>query len=582
MIERIKTNSVNSKNSLGQAGKNTPNQPQFKGGPLDLAVSAIQLCEANPMLNVAVLDLSTAIIPRTVVESETNPYAGFEAFRRESSGLIINCMIPGLIVAGIAKGLQKGIMGGDTKMADCWANEETINMVKGFWDKSKGINKRAKIEDTISRVLYNIEGIDGVAKNGKLSIVDFNAKKHIFSKRYKFDESIKLIADEVEKLSQEKPKGFFARLKYNKESKNNIKKAYENIVKQTHVSENIKIKGLLDEHGRPKTRDLSQGVKDIVQSFPRLLDELSSGKYSSSGDFAKRASKLVTSKSLLGLGLVIPLALSAQPFNRWLTEKMSGQKGAPIYKDFGQTQTKEKTTSEKAALFRQKIISASMMIGVALLSIGKKPDMKMAKGISQFKGIFPTMDQARIVSTATFVSRMMASEDKNDLREATVRDIATFSAFYFLGDYVAKGIATALQKTKKCKEKGIVLINELKELPKDANILKKFAHWAKGTALKTSDEVFGKTAEATKYAKKMRSVCQLGNLAFSLVALGLLIPRMNRKKTYKEREKELKEMGVDKNTIDKYYPAFAMNFAANSNKKVYNAFFTANPDKLIA
>lgn len=559
MIERIKTNSVNSKSSLGQAGKNTPNQPQFKGGPLDLAVSAIQLCEANPMINVAVLDLSTAIIPRTVVESETNPYAGFEAFRRESSGLIINCMVPGLIVAGVAKALEKPIMGGSTKMAGCWANEETINMVKDFWGKSKGINKRAKIENTIRKVLYNIEGIDGAAENGKLSVVKFDAKKNLFSKRYDFEESIKLIADEVEKLSQEKPKGLSARWKAGKASKNNIKNAYENIVKKTFVSENIKIKGLLDANGKPVTGYFGQGVKDIVQSFPKILHELSSGKYTNSADFAQRAGRLVTEKSLLGLGLVIPLALSAQPFNRWVTEKMSGKKGAPIYKDFGQTQTREQTSKEKAALFGQKIISSGLMIGVALLSMVK--NRVSVKNITQFKGIFPSMDQARIVSTATFVSRIMASEDKNDLREATVRDIATFSAFYFLGDYVAKGIATGLQKTKKCKEKGIVLINELKQLPEGANILKKFAHWAKDTALKSSDELMD------GLPKKMRSICQLGNLAFSLVALGLLIPRMNRKKTYKEREKELKEMGVDKQTIDKYYPAFAMNFAANSNKK---------------
>lgn len=564
MIERIKTNSVNSRSSLGQAGNNTPQQPQFKGGPLDLAVSAIQLCEANPMLNVAVLDLSTAIIPRTVVETETNPYAGFEAFRRESSGLIINCMIPGLIVAGVAKALEKPIMGGSTKMAGCWANEETIKMVKQFWDESKGANNREKIEDTIRKVVYSIEGIDGGVKDGKLSVVDFSAKGD-------FDASIKSIADEAEKLSQEKPKGLFARWKAYRASKDSLKAACEGIVNQTFVSENIKIKGLLDAKGKPVEGYFGQSVKDIVQSFPKILHELSSGKYTNSADFVKRASRLVTGKSLLGLGLVIPLALSAQPFNRWVTEKMSGQKGAPIYKDFGKTQTREQTPSEKASFFGQKLLSSGLMIGVAMLSMVK--NRVSVKNITQFKGIFPSMDQARIVSTATFVSRIMSSEDKNDLREATVRDIATFSAFYFLGDYVAKGLATLLQKTKKCKENKIVLINELKVLPEGANILKKFTHWAKDTALKSSDEL------AKGLPKKMRSICQLGNLAFSLVALGLLIPRMNRKKTYKEREKELKEMGVDKKTIDKYYPAFVLNFAANNNKKAYNAFFTASPNK---
>lgn len=540
MIERITTNSVNSNKCLGKASNNTPNQPQFKGGPLDLAVMAIQKCETNPMLNVAVLDLSTAIIPRTVVETETNPYAGFEAFRRESSGLIINCMIPGLIVAGIAKMIQTGVMGGDTKMADCWANEDTINMVTHYWKNAKGKNDREKVEDTVRKILKDTEGIDG--KN----VVKFD--------KLNFDKSVKTISRSV----------------FEEVSKDDFKKAYADIIEKTHVAENIKIKGHLDKNGKVIDEYFSQGLGDVVKNTPKILKELVNGK--DSADFAKRATKLVTAKSLLGLGVVIPLALSAQPINRWITEKMSGQKGAPIYKDFGETKTREQTKSEKAELFTQKLISAGSMIGVALLSIGKKPDAKMIKRISQFKGIFPSMDQARIVSTATFVSRMMASEDKNDLREATVRDIATFSAFYFLGDYVAKGIATGIQKySKKCKENGIVLINVLKKPKENANLIEKFAHWAKNTALKSSDEL------AEGLPKKMRSICQLGNLAFSLVALGLLIPRMNRKKTYKEREKELKEMGVDKQTIDKYYPAFAMNFAANSNKNAYSAFNTSKP-----
>ena len=45
------------------------------------------------------------------------------------------------------------------------------------------------------------------------------------------------------------------------------------------------------------------------------------------------------------------------------------------------------------------------MIGTALLSMMKKPSMNML----EFKGMFPTMDQARIISTATFASRMSAA-----------------------------------------------------------------------------------------------------------------------------------------------------------------------------
>lgn len=551
MIDKISTNSLNNRQNIA------PKQPQFKGGLLEAATSAIQLCEANPMVNVAVLDLSTAIIPRTVVEAETNPYAGFEAFRRESSGLIINCMIPGLIVAGIAKAIGESTMGGKTGMADCWANEDTIKLVTKYWNESEGITDKEKVANTIKSILEDTKGVDG---------------KVTRQLKGNFDESIKTLTEQV--FTEDLPKGtsFFERIKANKAANNKVKSAIGDIVKQTHISENIKIAGHVDKNKNGKVIDeyFSQSLGDILGNAPKILKELVGGKTPNVDSFADKAITLLKRKSLLGFGVIIPLALSAQPINRWITEKTSGKKGAPIYKDFTQTQAKEQTSAEKSALFSQKLISVGAMIGVAALSIMKKPS-QMFKSIAQFKGILPSMDQARLISTVTFASRMMASEDKNDLREATVRDIATFSAFYFLGDYVAKGIATAIQKLPSIKKEGIELINVKTKLKENANIIEQFGHWAKNTALKSSDEL------VSAKGKQMRALCQLGNIAFSLVALGLLIPKLNRKKTYKEREKELKEMGVDKNTINKYYPAFAMNMAGKNTKSVYNAFATSNP-----
>lgn len=535
MIERINTNITNiDRNKVKK-------QPQFTG-LVDGATSLIQMCEQIPMVNVAVLDLATAIIPRTYIEGETNPYAGFEAFRRESSGLIVNCLIPSLIVLGIAKAIEKPMMGHKTQMSGCWANEDTINLVTKSWQNISDIatdrsgkqifvedKNKAKVYNTIKKILEETEGIDGT--------------KTVAFKDFNLDDSIKTLTESVFK---------------EKFTKKELKAAYRGIVSQTHASENIIIKG----HG---SEFFSQDLESIIKSTPRLLKELVSGNVPSAEIFAKQAKKLLFTKSLVGLGIIIPLAVSMQPINRWITAKTSGKKGAPIYRDFGQADSRELSSKEKNELFQQKIISVSSMIGVALLSIMKIPNFQMLKNISQFKGIFPSMDQARVISTATFASRMMASEDKNDLREATVRDIATFSAFYFLGDYVAKGIATFIQKTK-----GIELLNILKEPDKNANKLQKFGHWAKHTALKSSDEIVGKTA------MKMRSLCQLGNIGFSLVALGLLIPLLNRKQTDKAREKELKEMGIDQQIISKYYPSFAMNFSASKRSNAYNSFFTAN------
>ena len=105
---------------------------------------------------------------------------------------------------------------------------------------------------------------------------------------------------------------------------------------------------------------------------------------------------------------------------------MSGKKGAPIYND---DQERILTPEEKKKLTAQKFVAVPLMWAVAGLSmLMDKPSLKMF----QFKNIFPTMDQARIISAATFSSRLAAAEDSNELKENTIRDIATFFSFYFL------------------------------------------------------------------------------------------------------------------------------------------------------
>lgn len=513
MIKQISINSVNS--------KSMKKQPQFKG-VTDVAISGIQLCESIPMVNVALLDLLTAIGPRTVVEGQTNLFAGMEAFRRESSGLIINCMIPGLIVAGIAKLIQNKVMGRNTQMGSCLANDETINLVKEHWQNTTG-DTRSRVKETIRSILGETKGLDGK------KTVDFSQKG------MNFEKSLDIYTDLVMKSSETQKGSWFERIiarhKANNLEAKQLSEAYQAIVNQTLASENIKI-------GSDKF--FSQNLKSVLDNSVRILKELSSGKEADISTFVKRASNLVKYKSLAGMAVILPIAIAAQPINRWITAKTSGKKGAPIYNDFSKAQCKELSSKDKAALFRQKLISVGSMVGVAFLSMGcKLPGMK----VLQFSGLFPTMDQARIISTATFASRMMASEDKNDLREATFRDIATFSSFYFLGDYVAKGIASLIQKNKP----EYTLINVKKELKPNANIWDQIVHWTKDTALKSSDEVHALAKNsspealetALKNAKKMRSVCQLGNIAFSLISLGIVIPKLYRHKTEKEHQKEL-------------------------------------------
>ena len=87
MITKIGVDNTSRINSNNIYKKEQGKQdPSFKGVG-EIALAGIQACERMPMVNVTVIDMLSAILPRTVVESQTNWFAGFEAFRRESSNI---------------------------------------------------------------------------------------------------------------------------------------------------------------------------------------------------------------------------------------------------------------------------------------------------------------------------------------------------------------------------------------------------------------------------------------------------------------------------------------------------------------
>ena len=516
MINKIgvdNTSKINS-NNVRQKEQSKQN-PNFKGVGA-IALAGIQACERMPMVNVTVIDMLSAILPRTVVESQTNWFAGFEAFRRESSGLVVNCLIPSLVTLGIAKCINPAIMPNGANMSRCWADSSLIDKASDYY---KNAQSSDKVQESLKNILGNIEGFEG--KN-----------KIIFKDA--------LSAEEIEKYSKE-----LADLSRSTDGdravRKEIKKLSNKIVEKIHVADNIKI---ADNEKIVNASSVNSMLEDSVKYFK---------EFQKSGigidEFAQKSRKLVKAKSLAGLAVILPLAASMQYINRWITGKVSGVKGAPIYDDFGKEKDNvEETAKAKKGLLKQKFISISSMVGVSLLSMMKRPTMNML----EFKGMFPTMDQARIISTTTFASRMAAADDKNELAASTVRDIATFSGLYFLGDYAAKAAATLAEKTT-----GVSLLNDTKPLKGDENVAKKFWHWVKDVNIKSSEEVVSKTQHSLNGAKpteaqartiqkelkracNIRSACHATSIGVSLALLGIIVPLYTRHKTKKKHAEALK------------------------------------------
>lgn len=522
MITRlgVENRNLNSVHTTTPKNKNQEqNNPNFKGGGNVFAALlwGMQRCEANPMVNVAAVDMFSAILPRTFVESMTNWFAGFEAFRRESSGLIVNCLIPGAVAWGAAKAINRFIMPNNVSMASCWADHSLVDRATELYKNS---NADDKIKDALKEILANTEG-----RHGKLPV----------SFRVALKDDLDKYAEKLKELSTSNMK--------DRALSKEVEKMAKEIAQKTHVYENVKVKGGKDVRANT--------VKTLLEDSVKYFREFQKAdKNVSIEEFAKKSKKLIKGKSIIGLAIILPLAASMQYINRWITKKVSGVDGAPIYDDFGKEQHEDIRKKSQEGLLKQKMISIASMVGVSLLSMMKKPTWSMF----EFKGWFPTMDQARIISTTTFASRMAVADDRNELAEATIRDIATFSGLYFLGDYAGKAAATAIQKKTK-----VQLLNDTNPLSGNENIFKRFWHWVKDVNIKSTEEVVsklaeelkkeGKTPDATqkaqiqkelKRAVNLRSACQATNLGVSLLLLGLLVPIWTRSSTKKKHAEALR------------------------------------------
>ena len=552
MISRISSrSSLNNQINNHNSNRRQDNSPNFGGGLIDATVKGIQKCEKNPMLNVAIIDLATAIIPRSIWESFTNIFAGFEAFRRESSGLIVNCLIPGFVALGAAKLVNKSIMGEKADLSGCWAGNDAIDTVSEYYKNAPETEaykegmakykdaKRARVYATHYNMLNEASGIDGnvrkVFKDVEGLKVSEAAEKLTDAT---FEEIKGLSFKEKLQAMGRSIKGMFTKTKTPKPV-SLVDQAFESVSSKTHIAENVKFGSA--EKG--VTSDLKSAMKNTTTMMRGMVaDGAESAEEISK--FAGKAKKLVKSKGIIAMAVILPVAASMQYINRWITTKMSGVKGAPIYDDYAAkkdnqiVKTPEQEKADKKALLKQKFISVGSMIGVACLSMMKLPNKEMLKSIFEFKGQFPTMDQARAISTVTFGSRMAVADDKNELAEATTRDIVTFSSMYFLGDYAAKGYASYLENTK-----GAKLLNRTKP-SKEGNIFKKIGNWVVNTHLKSTDELVGDSVRSLEEMKHLRAKCQMVNLGSSLLILGLLVPVFTRLKTEKNHKKDLIAQGA--------------------------------------
>ncbi len=529
--------------------------PNFKGRAADFAFDMLDkgfsVLDKNAMIQVSFVDTCSTNIPRTLVDLKTGLAAAFETFRREFSGLFVNCLMPGLVVAGVAAILPKSDNLKNTHVVRSWLNSDSIDKLKTVYTNAQKSGALDTTKEYVTQALGSIEGLNGKEWVSFPKAAAEAAKKAEKSGNTAVKTSYENAVDHITRAVFSK----------GKDRKNLLKQAQSEIVSIT------KAESVLKFNGRPQA-DLGETLRDIVDAGEKfnivkdrtisslgsnihnLTKEQVSEKISEAVEgYSSSLKKFVSKKSFIGLAVVLGIAASIQTINRAITRKQFNAEGAPIYKDFGKKDTTQKMNEKQKKAFKVKKAAAALgMYGLAAVSMMKKPSV----GMFQFSNIFPTMDQCRWIASTTFASRMLGAEDENELRETTVRDIASFSGLYFLGDYAKKAAASAMETLSRTKSgskilgKNVVLLNRKKEVAKPvveqgASLAKKltanlkfraeqFGNWVKNTELKTASEV------ANVNVRNLRNICRVADIAFSFIMLGVLLPKYNRSVTEKKVE----------------------------------------------
>lgn len=487
--------------TTGQQHFNNQTAPSFTGG----ADLFLRFLDTNQAWGANAVDLFCMVLPRTLTDFGRGPDAGIETLRREGMGTANHSMV-GVYgtLAGLA--LATGINGiykfgkDDVKASSIFADAETMDMQGSSWNNVLKQNKENPLHEHLTNVLKNYEALSPT-ENGKW--VKFKGND--------IEEVVNILEKEIQSNTP----------KINKDALSN---ARTRLISSIGVENNLRI---IAEEGQ-KAHTSRYTVDSILENTYKLGKVFTKDKvkeaFMNSSDIAENAflkamKSMNVKRSLLGIGMASLVGISAQPLNMYLTKKKTGNSG------FVGGGKQDDSTGFKI----KKSLVALLFGGGVLATIGKPKEL--IKNL-QFKGFTPTIKQFKFIYGITIMSRFLSSRNDNELRESTIKDTLGFASWLILGNFVQKLVAQSMDKSL-IKKDGEGAMN-----------------WIKNSVLKSRDEVLhaalgekvfkdGKALSFKEMVKalpansparkqlKILSIAQLAGYAYSALALGFGIPRLN-------------------------------------------------------
>lgn len=485
-------------------------------GPLDgVVTNTLRTLDTNPMANAVGIDLFAMVGPRTYVDTkERNKYAGAETFFREFTGTLIVCLSASYFARGIAKIANK-FVNPDIKInPNSWFSDESLKFLQST--RNGADNTRQYVSD----ILSSMSGIDG-RNTKKFKDIDWDKVEWVDEKKwsaYKWDN-----------------KNF---KNINLKDKNSIISAIEELIENKSISlkDTKKMQSILEVRitnalGADKImvqnadQKLSTSVHNILRDTIDLGRDVFTNKNINSDEAIKKLLKINKLKSIGALALASILGLTNQWLNRKITEKRTGTKGFVGDADY-RTKVKDKASTKDSSrsLLVLKILASLGMAFMAAVVMKVKSPKDFLKKL-EFTGPVNSGNVIKTVYASTLIGRFLASDSKDELRETVTRDYLGFLNWLVFGGFAAKGVANMLDKDKK------VLFN----ISKKGKGLK---HWLNDLSLKSHNEI---AAKGKLFAKKNMwklNLAHASGLAYSTVALGILLPKLNILITNKKQKRK--------------------------------------------
>lgn len=480
------------------------NRPSFTGPVDGVATQVLRTLDTNPMVNAVGIDLFAMVGPRTYIDTKKrNANAGFETFFREFTGTLIVCLSASYLAKGISKLANKFINPDTPINTNSWFSNDSLALLK---EAHKNTNNSSEY---ISNVLENLSGRDG-KKVRTFNSIDWANTEWVDEpswSKYTWDNAkYKNIAQELK--SKDKITSTMAELIDGKNISSKDAKQIQNILefRLTNALKADKVSAKVGE------KTLSSSLHNV------LRDSIDLGKnvfYKSGIDAEKAISKILKINKIKGLGalaIASTLGLTNQYINRKLTEKRTGESGFPgdsNYKGIDKASKKDRSTK----FLVEKVLASVGMAAMALGVMRVKSPADFVKKL-EFTGPVTSGNAIKTVYASTLIGRFLASDNKRELKETVTRDYFGFLNWLVFGGFAAKGVANLLDGKR---ENLFNISGEGKGV----------RNWLNNISLKSHNEVLAQGKEFAKKNMWKLNVAHVAGLAYSTLALGVLLPKLN-------------------------------------------------------